>query len=255
MRDFNHYRVTVEKLESINIYLQQTGHNIPLSQVSDIEVDWQFANVISKDLRRNVNVSSQLSEDGNACAIIAEVTPWLDQQMKEVWPNVYRYELGGDAKNSAESMGPVAEWLPFSFFIIIMLLIIQFNSFRKTFMVLMTIPLGILGVIFGLLILQSYFWFFAFLGIISLAGIIINNAIVLINKIKVESDNGLALIDVIREACLQRIRPNMLTTFTTVLSMIPLYIEGGIMWEPLAAAIMFDLLFGTLVTLIFVPVC
>lgn len=96
--------------------------------------------------------------------------------------------------------------------------------------------------------------FFAFLGIISLAGIIINNAIVLIDRIEVESTRNNSLVAAVREACLQRFRPIILTTFTTVLGMIPLYMGGGIMWEPLAAAIMFGLLFGTIVTLIFVPV-
>ena len=118
----------------------------------------------------------------------------------------------------------------------------------------MTIPLGVIGVIVGLLVLRSYFGFFAFLGVISLAGIIINNAIVLIDRIEIESNKNTSLIAAVKEACLQRFRPILLTTFTTVLGMIPLYLGGGIMWEPLAAAIMFGLLFGTIVTLLFVPV-
>ena len=254
MRDVNHDKVLVENLESINIYSQSTGRNVPLSQVAEVDILWQFANILRKDLRRSINVSSQIREGGNASAIMGEVTPWLQQQMENEWPPGYFYELGGDAQNSAESMGAVAAWLPISFFIIIMLLIIQFNSFRKTLIILLTIPLGLIGVVFGLLILKSYFGFFAFLGIISLAGIIINNAIVLIDRIEIESSKGLGLIEAIKEACLQRFRPILLTTFTTVIGMIPLYMGGGIMWEPLAAAIMFGLLFGTIITLIFVPV-
>ena len=254
MRDANHDNVKVEHLEGINIYSQSTGINVPLSQVAEMEVIWQFANILRKDLRRSVNISSQIKEGANANAIMAAVTPWLDEQMQNAWPDGYTYELGGDAQSSAESMGAVAAWLPLAFFIIVMLLIIQFNSFRKTAIVLCTIPLGIIGVVFGLLILRSYFGFFAFLGIISLAGIIINNAIVLIDRIEIESSKGLALTAAIKEACLQRFRPIILTTFTTVLGMIPLYLGGGLMWEPLAAAIMFGLLFGTIVTLIFVPV-
>lgn len=254
MRDINHDRVKVENIESINIYSQNSGKNVPLLQVAELEVVWQFANILRSDLKRSINISSQVREGGNANDIMAEVTPWIKQQMNKEWPSGYSYKLGGDAQNSAESMGAVAAWLPMAFFIIIMLLIIQFNSFRKTFIVLMTIPLGVIGVILGLLILRSYFGFFAFLGIISLAGIIINNAIVLIDRIEIESAASSNLIGAVKEACLQRFRPIMLTTFTTVLGMIPLYLGGGIMWEPLAAAIMFGLLFGTIVTLIFVPV-
>ncbi len=255
MRDANHDRVKIENLESINIYSQSTGVNVPLSQVAELDVVWQFANILRKDLRRSINVSCQIREGANANAIMANVSPWLEEQMNTEWPRGYSYSLGGDAQNSAESMGAVAAWLPLAFFIIVLLLIIQFNSFRKTFIVLMTIPLGIIGVVIGLLLLRSYFGFFAFLGIISLAGIIINNAIVLIDRIEVESNKAASLAEAVKEACVQRFRPIMLTTFTTVLGMIPLYMGGGLMWEPLAAAIMFGLLFGTIVTLIFVPVC
>lgn len=254
MRDINHDRVKIENLESINIYSQNTGRNVPLSQVAEIDVVWQFANILRSDLKRSIKISSQVKEGGNASEIMSAVTPWLKDQMENEWPGGYSFKLGGDAENSAESMGAVAAWLPMAFFIIVMLLIIQFNSFRKTLIVLMTIPLGIIGVILGLLILRSYFGFFAFLGIISLAGIIINNAIVLIDRIEIESGLTKDLIGAVREACLQRFRPIMLTTFTTVLGMIPLYLGGGLMWEPLAAAIMFGLLFGTIITLIFVPV-
>lgn len=254
MRDVNHDKVKIENLESINIYAQGSGANVPLSQVAEIDIIWEFANILRKDLRRSINISSQIREGGNANVIMSAVTPWLDDQKQTVWQQGYDYELGGDAQSSAESMGAVAAWLPLAFFIIVILLIIQFNSFRKTTIVLLTIPLGVIGVIIGLLLLRSYFGFFAFLGIISLAGIIINNAIVLIDRIEVETSKWSTLAEAVREACLQRFRPIMLTTFTTVLGMIPLYMGGGVMWEPLAAAIMFGLLFGTVVTLIFVPV-
>ncbi len=254
MRDINHDKVKIENLESINIYSQGSGVNVPLSQVAEIDIIWEFANIIRKDLKRSINISSQIREGGNASAIMSAVTPWLDEQKQTIWSQGYDYELGGDAQGSADAMGAVAAWLPLAFFIIVLLLIIQFNSFRKTTIVLLTIPLGVIGVIIGLLLLKSYFGFFAFLGIISLAGIIINNAIVLIDRIEVESNKNTSLVEAVKEACLQRFRPIMLTTFTTVLGMIPLYMGGGVMWEPLAAAIMFGLLFGTIVTLIFVPV-
>ncbi|MFV0531624.1 MAG: efflux RND transporter permease subunit [Flavobacteriales bacterium] len=254
MRDQNYDNLKVEDLQGINIYSQNSGKNVPLSQVAKISIQWQFAKILRKDLQRSINISSQIKEGGNASKIMAVVKPWLEEQMESQWPEGYSYELGGDTKRSSKAMGAVGEWLPLSFFIIIMLLIIQFNSVRKTFIVLMTIPLGIIGVILGLLLLRSYFGFFAFLGVISLAGIVINNAIVLLDRIDIELKNGRPLIEAIKEACLQRFRPILLTTFTTVLGMIPLYTGGGLMWEPLAASIMVGLLFGTLITLIFVPV-
>jgi multidrug efflux pump subunit AcrB len=135
-----------------------------------------------------------------------------------------------------------------------MLLIIQFNSFRKMTMIVLTIPLGVIGMVFGLLIFGVPFGFMAFLGVISLAGIVINNAIVLVDRIEVE-ENELKRTpqDAIISACLQRFRPIILATFTTVLGLIPLYLGGGAMWEPMAVTILIGLLFGTVITLLFIP--
>ena len=133
-----------------------------------------------------------------------------------------------------------------------MLLIIQFNSIRKMTMIVLTIPLGVIGMVLGLLIFNVPFGFMAFLGVISLAGIVINNAIVLIDRIEVE-EGKLATQDAIVAACLQRFRPIVLATFTTVLGLLPLYISGGAMWQPMAVTIMVGLLFGTVITLLFIP--
>jgi multidrug efflux pump subunit AcrB len=114
--------------------------------------------------------------------------------------------------------------------------------------------LGIIGVVAGLLIFQENFGFMPFLGVISLAGIVINNAIVLIDRIEVEQ-NVLKRNpqDSVISACLQRFRPILLATFTTVLGLLPLYLSGGEMWEGMAVSIMVGLLFGTVITLLFIP--
>ena len=105
------------------------------------------------------------------------------------------------------------------------------------------------------LIFNSYFGFMGFLGVISLAGIVINNAIVLIDRIQIEEAiPGNSRYKAIFDAAHARFRPILLTTFTTTLGMIPLYLGGGLMWEPMAVAIMAGLLFATVITLIFIPV-
>jgi multidrug efflux pump subunit AcrB len=144
--------------------------------------------------------------------------------------------------------------LPIAGLIIIMLLVWQFNSLRKSLIVLTTIPLALIGVVIGLLVMDSYFGFMTFLGVISLAGIVINNAIVLLERIQLEIDeNGLPPQRAIIEAAQRRLRPILLTTATTIASLIPLYLGGGIMFEPMAVAIMFGLAFSTVLTLGFVP--
>ena len=167
----------------------------------------------------------------------------------------YSYELGGESESSGDAMGAVSEKLPIAFLIIILLLIIQFNSARKTTIVLLTIPLGLIGIVAGLFFTGSFFSFTAFLGLISLAGILINNGIVLLDRIDIElKDTERSQIDSLIQAANERFRPILLTTFTTSLGLIPLWIGGGAMWEPMAIGIIFGLLFATIITLLFVPI-
>ncbi len=244
---------SLASLETLNIYAQNSGKSVPLLQVASILPQWQYTRIKRLNLTRTINVSSELSEGGNASAITAEITPWLEEQAAS-WGQGYSYNLGGDAESTAENMGAVASYLPLSAFIIVMLLIIQFNSFRKMVMVVCTIPLGVIGMVLGLLIFNVPFGFMAFLGVISLAGIVINNAIVLVDKIEIEQNEiKRKPQDAIISACLQRFRPILLATFTTVLGLIPLYLGGGEMWEPMAVTIMVGLLFGTVITLLFIP--
>ncbi|MFA8433501.1 MAG: efflux RND transporter permease subunit [Marinifilaceae bacterium] len=242
-----------QSLETMNVYSQSSGKNVPLSQVATLVPQWQYAKIKRKDLVRSINISSELREGGNASEIMNEMIPWLEEQ-KANWSEGYTYELGGDSESTSENMGAVMKYLPLSGFIIVLLLIIQFNSVRKTGMVLSTIPLGVIGVVIGLILFRSYFGFMAFLGIISLAGIVINNAIVLIDRIEIElTEFNRPPQDAVIMACLQRFRPILLTTFTTALGLIPLYLGGGLMWEPMAVTIMIGLLFGTIITLVFLP--
>ena len=118
----------------------------------------------------------------------------------------------------------------------------------------MTIPLALIGVSFGLLVAGQYMGFMTFLGIISLAGIVINNAIVLLDRIQIEIDeNGLEPQQAVIESAQRRLRPILLTTGTTIGGLLPLWLGGGPMWEPMAVAIIFGLLFATALTLGVVP--
>ena len=149
----------------------------------------------------------------------------------------------------------IAEQLPVAGLIILLLLVAQFNSIRRTAIILLTIPLGLIGVVAGLLLAQSYVGFMTLLGIIALAGIIINNAIVLIDRIRIEiDDNGLDPARAVVEAAQGRFRPILLTTATTVAGLLPLWFGGGPMWEPMAIAIILGLLGATVLTLGVVPI-
>ncbi|MEM6514793.1 MAG: efflux RND transporter permease subunit [Bacteroidota bacterium] len=253
MRSDKSQQQTLESIETLNVYSQGSGNTVPLLQIASIEPLWQYAKIKRLDIDRTIVVSSELNDFGNASAIMSSITPFMEETSQN-WPEGYTYRFGGDAENTAENMGAVIGYLPVSGFIIVLLLIIQFNSIRKTIMVASTIPLGIIGVVIGLLVFQEPFGFMPFLGVISLAGIVINNAIVLIDRIQIEeNDMKRSIQDAIIAACLQRFRPILLATFTTVLGLIPLYLSGGEMWEGMAVSIMIGLLFGTVITLLFIP--
>ncbi len=254
LRNESSQNVDVRQLESINIYAQGSGKNVPLGQVAQIVPQWQLAKIKRRGLYRTLTVTCDAKSGFTARDVTDALIAYLDQDSKS-WKQGYRYELGGESEQSGESMGAVFAKLPLSGFIILLLLIVQFNSFRKTCIVLSTIPLGLIGVVAGLLLFRSSFGFFAFLGLISLAGIVINNAIVLLDRIQIELDqSGEKPIEAIVAAAQQRFRPILLTTCTTTLGLVPLYLGGGLMWEPMAVAIMVGLLFATVITLLFVPV-
>ncbi|MCB9267814.1 MAG: efflux RND transporter permease subunit [Lewinellaceae bacterium] len=254
MRSGNSQDIDVREMDGINIFSQNSGASVPLVQVAKIHTQWQYAKILHRDLYRTVTISCDATEGYTASDLTRELRPGLEEE-SQGWKSGYTYEFGGESEQSSEAMGAVMAKLPLAGFIILLLLVLQFNSFRKTFIVLTTIPLGIIGVILGLLLFRSYFGFMAFLGVISLAGIVINNAIVLIDRIQIEiAENGLDPFDAIIAAAQQRFRPILLTTFTTTLGLIPLYLGGGLMWEPMAVSIMVGLLFATVITLLFVPV-
>ncbi|MFK8051325.1 MAG: efflux RND transporter permease subunit, partial [Woeseiaceae bacterium] len=197
---------------------------------------------------------AQLRDGVTATDVNADLLPWL-AETAATWRGSYNYEVGGESESSADANASIAAKLPLALMVIILLLVIQFNSVRRPIIILLTIPLGLIGVAFGLLVANSTIGFFTFLGIIALSGIIINNAIVLIDRIKIETDElGKPPFQAIIAACLQRLRPIMLTTATTVLGMMPLWWGGTAMFKPMAITMIFGLLFATLLTLLVVPV-
>lgn len=253
MRSATSQQQTLASLETMNVFAQNSGASVPLLQIASVVPQWQYSKIKRLDLSRTVTVSAELTATGNAAEVTEQITPFLDEEAAS-WPAGYSYKLGGDAKSTAENMGAVVKYLPLSAFIIVLLLIIQFNSARKMAMVVMTIPLAVIGVVIGLLVFREPFGFMPFLGVISLAGIVINNAIVLLDRIQIEqTELKRSEQDAVIMACLQRFRPIMLATFTTVFGLLPLYLSGGEMWEGMAIGIMVGLLFGTVITLVFIP--
>lgn len=253
LRTTDSNRQTLDKVEALSVYSQSSGRSIPLSQVANVEMRWDLAKVFRRDGVRTVTLGAQLAGDANAAAVVADLEPWLAERARQ-WGDSVSYAYGGEQENSGRANRSIAAKMGIAGMIILILLAAQFNSVRKTAIVLSTIPLSLIGVIGGLLLARSYFGFMTLLGIVSLAGIVINNAIVLLERIQIEQNDGRTPLEAIVAAAQQRARPILLTTATTVLGLIPLYLGGGAMWEPMAVAIMAGLVVSTVLTLGIVPV-
>ena len=247
-------REDISKLDGMSVYSQSTGKAVPLKQVADVKFAFEPGVITRRDKQRTMTLDVQLKDDVTASEINAEFIPWLEEQQNQ-WPDRYKFEIGGESETSNEANASIGAKLPLALMIIIMLLVVQFNSVRRPIIILTTIPLGIIGVAYGLNIGRSSFGFFTILGIIALSGIIINNAIVLLDRIKIEIDElGKTPYQAIIDACQERLRPILLTTATTVGGMLPLWISGSAMFKPMAVTIIFGLIFATMLTLLVVPV-
>jgi len=254
LRSVGAQRQDIGKLESINVYSQATGRSVPLRQVADLEIVWQPAKIKRRDRLQTVTVEAGLIPGLTATEVNSILEPWLEEQEK-TWGFGYFWELGGEAETSGKSQKSIGDKLHVAGLIIVLLLVGQFNSVRRPAIILLTIPLGIIGVVAGLLIAKSYFGFMTLLGIIALSGIVINNAIVLLDRIQIEiEENGLEPARAVIESAQKRLRPIILTTVTTVGGLLPLWFGGGPMWEPMAISIIFGLVFATVLTLGVVPV-
>ncbi len=254
MRSVAAERQDIGKLETVNVYAQMTGRSVPLKQVADLEIQWQPSKILRRSRLKTVTVKSEVEPNVLPIALSQQLDRWLKLESQK-WDIGYKYALGGEIESSGEANASIGEKMPIAFLIIILLLVVQFNSIRLPIIVLTTIPLGIIGVVFGLLVANSYFGFMTLLGVVSLAGIVVNNAIVLLDRIKFEiKENGLEPARAVVEASQRRLRPILLTTATTIGGLLPLWFGGGPMWKPMAIAIIFGLLFSTLLTLGVVPV-
>ncbi|MGB5334683.1 MAG: efflux RND transporter permease subunit [Woeseiaceae bacterium] len=247
-------RQDFSKLDGLTVYSQSTGSSVPLKQVANVELTFEPGIIERRDRDRTLSLNVQLRSGATAAEVADVLEPRLEQDSM-AWPAGHTFEIGGETEESGDANASIAAELPTAGMLILLLLVWQFNSLRRPAIILATIPLGLIGVTFGLLVANSTFGFFTILGLISLSGIIINNAIVLLDRIAIEiRDFGRSEADAVMVACQQRMRPILLTTATTVLGMTPLLWGGTAMFKTMAITIIFGLAFATALTLLVVPV-
>lgn len=246
VRAGENFRNSIEDLQNLSILAD--GQLISLDQIARSNAILEFNQLRRLNQKRVIKISAK-SESLSAGELLAYIQPQLDAL--DLAP-AYTLEIDGETKNSADVNGKLAAGMPAALMVMLAALMFQFNSVRRVLLTFMTIPLIIIGAPVALHLTNQPLSFFAILGMISLAGIIINNAIVLIDQIDIESQS-LDLIDAIVAAARKRVTPILLTSLTTVFGLLPMAIAGGALWEPMAALMIGGLSVASVITLFFVP--
>jgi len=242
-------RTAVADLDAVDVPTRE-GRTVPLAQVAHIEPVWQPAALRHRNGQRMVTVSSQLAEGFTFTQILTSLTA---KMATLDLPKGVTLSFGGDAEGSGEANGEMMRNLPIGLLLLLGVLLAEFNSFRRMAIILATVPLAAAGVVPGLLIGGQPFGFMSLLGVIALVGIVVNNAIVLLEVVESQRLAGADIAEALQEAAARRIRPILLTTATTVAGLLPLAMSSSTMWPPLASAMISGLLSSTLLTLVVVP--
>jgi outer membrane protein TolC len=241
--------LTMAHLETTGLTATDGGI-VPLAQVARLETVWRPAVIRHRDGRRVVTVSSQLTQGATFSQVLDRLNPLLPEVDL---PTGVDIRFGGDTEGSGEANTALMRSFPMGVLVLLGVLLAEFNSFRRVAIILATVPLAAAGVVPGLLLNDQPFGFMSLLGVIALVGIVVNNAIVLLEVVEARRREGAGVEAALIDAVARRIRPILLTTATTVAGLLPLAFSPSTLWPPLATAMISGLLAATLLTLLVVP--
>ncbi|MBX3435673.1 MAG: efflux RND transporter permease subunit [Pirellulales bacterium] len=240
------------QIDLLQVEQWSTGQSVPLSQVADkIRVDWEEAQLCRYNRRRAVTVQARTPDGVPASRMRTDVLPQIEQFAAELPPG-YRVDWGGEFEDSRDSQMALIPGMVPAGLIMAMVLVTLFNAFRPPLIIVAIVPFAIIGVTIGLLAMGQPLGFVALLGVMSLSGMMIKNAIVLLDEINAQKSHGKTDYQAVIIAALSRLRPVGLAAGTTVLGVIPLLQD--VFWVAMAVAIMFGLALGSVLTMIGVPV-
>ena len=239
----------IDNMRTLPVF-SPSGTTVPLAQVVErFEFGYNF-NVIKRYNRDRV-MMAQCDPRRGANTKQAFTRIWEQVQQIEV-PHGYRMKFFGEDESQVESNEALAANMPLTFILIFMVLLLLFRTYRKPVIILLMVPLIFIGVVLGLLVLGRMFDFFALLGLLGLIGMNIKNAIVLVDQIGIETNDGLPPLEALLQATKSRIVPVVMASGTTILGMLPLLFDA--MFGGMAACIMGGLLVASLLTIIVLPV-
>jgi multidrug efflux pump len=228
----------------------RNGRAVPITQIAEISYELEDGIIWRRDRAPTITVRSEVKGAAQGPDVAARINPQLES-IRATLPLGYRIELGGASEDSARGQQSIAAGMPLFFITVFTLLMIQLQSFARTLMVVLTAPLGLIGVALALLAFGKPFGFVALLGTIALAGIIMRNSIILVDQIEQDIAAGRTQWDAVIGATVRRFRPIVLTAAAAVLGLFPLIRSD--FFGPMAVAMMGGLVIATALTLLFLP--
>ncbi|MBF4691580.1 efflux RND transporter permease subunit [Fusibacter ferrireducens] len=240
---------SIEALENLAIKSSVTDHKILLKDIATVVLEPVNPTIIKYDQKYAVKVSSDVLSGYSR----QEIVSLFRQQLEAKDLEGISFEFDGEGEKIKSNFGNLGISALIALLFIYAIILIQFKSYKQPFIILLTVPLASTASVFGLFITNQPLSFTALVGIISLIGIVVNNAIVLLDYINSKLAEGLDVDEACRTASVMRFRPIMLSTITTVIGLIPLVISNSELFKPMAIALMSGLLISTMLTLVFIP--
>ena len=229
----------------------RTGGQLPLKQVANIRFEPAVNEIQHYNFQRNTAVTAGVVNPDNTTAITEALIEKLEVYD---WPHGYEYYVAGEYESQQETFGDLGTLLIIAMLGIFAVLVLQFKSLVQPLVVFSAVPLAITGSLIALYLTGWSFSFFAFVGFISLVGIVVNNSIILVDYTNQLRAGGMTKLDAIYRATATRFKPIILTTATTILGLLPLTITSSGLWSPLGWTIIGGMISSTLLTLFIVPV-
>jgi multidrug efflux pump subunit AcrB/outer membrane protein TolC len=245
------YRRSFEDVRDAYVTSPITHASVPLRSVADLEPQWQPSRIVRRNGVRTLTVRAFPRRGHYASEILKAVDPKIQSLPL---PAGYHTEYGGERTNTSETMPAMQEALAISLLAIFLVLLVQFRTLSDPLIVMSSIPLTLFGAMLGLVLTHYPFGFTAFTGLISLCGIVVRNAIILVDYIKEKQRDGRSLEQAATEAGERRLRPIFLTTMAAAVGVTPMILSGSSLWGPLASVIAVGLVSSMFFTLIVVPV-
>jgi multidrug efflux pump subunit AcrB len=242
-------RLNLDTLKDINLYTRQ-GAVVSLSQVASVRNELEEPVLWRRNRDMAITVRADVNDGEQGVSVTQEIRPLL-KDIEAKLPSGYRIDVGGAVEESDKANQALLAVAPLMMGIILLLLMLQLQNFSRMWMVVLTAPLGLIGVVPALLVFRAPLGFVAILGIIALGGMIMRNAVILIDQVQTEIAEGRDVWNAVLDAAIHRTRPVVLTAVATVLAMVPL--TRSVFWGPMAIAIMGGLTMATLLTIFFVP--